>query len=107
MVVLATYFFGSTSAMASAAKMVAPSTTMNALRRAFKARRNWFRSIGCAFLEQRFFDENHVVRLHHVGRLGVGLDHLAVGAGAPQLQAPLAAARRDAAAGNDGLHDGH
>jgi hypothetical protein len=58
-------------------------------------------------LENRFFDVNDVVSLDRLLQAHVGLDHLAVGLRAAQLEAPVAAARRHAAAGRDGLHDGH
>src|SRR3954463_4979984 len=104
--------------MASAAKITAPATMMKALRRARRANMNWLRSM-FAFtfcrLEQSFFDEDNVVRLHGVlqPRVGgvrparCGLAPRAVGSGEAQLQPPLAAAWRDAAAGDDRLHHRH
>src|SRR3954464_13043264 len=89
-----------------AVKMVTASTVTNALRRALRARMYWLRSI-CGSLENRFFDEDHVVRQHLGHRADVELDGLAVGAGAAQLDAVFAAARRDATAERDRLHHGH
>src|SRR6188474_2396047 len=94
MVAVLTYFLGTISATASAVKMVAARAMKKALRRARRARMNWFRSIMTS-LEQCFFNENDVVRLDRVLQAGVALDELAVGADAAQLQAPVAAARRD------------
>src|SRR5947207_10161102 len=83
-----------------------PAKTISAtLRRACSARRYWLKSMS-RFLEKRFSDEDDVVGPDGVAQLGVGLLHLAVRAGAAQLDAPVAAARGDAAAQRDRLHDG-
>src|SRR5436190_22451011 len=77
------------------------------LRRALRARMYWLKSMEDS-LEKRFFDDDDVVRQHRGDRAHVELHRaLAVGGGATQLDAVLAAAWRDAAAERDGLHDGH
>src|SRR5258705_2676387 len=89
-----------------AVKMVTASTVTKALRRALRARMYWLRSMEDS-LKKRFFDNDDVVR-HHLGHgADVELGRAAVRAGAAQLDAALAAARRDAAAERDGLHDRH
>src|SRR5688572_18398507 len=94
------------SAIASAAKIVAPRTSRKALRRARRARMNWLRSMW-GVLEKGFFDADDVVGSHRVLQLRIALDDLAVGGVATHLEAPVAAARRDAAAGREGLHHRH
>src|SRR3954467_7167430 len=91
-----------------AVNTVAASTVTKAFLRALSARMYWFRSMaGSLGLENRFADENHVVGAHGLGGVGVVLEHLALAVRAAQLDAPLAAARRDAAAERDGLHHVH
>src|SRR5688572_9098111 len=87
-VAVETYFFGTISATAMAVTMAAANTITNALRRARSASRNCWKSMCFASLslEQRFFDVDHIVGLDRVVQLGVGLHHLAVGAGAAHLQ---------------------
>src|SRR3954463_14361610 len=82
-----TYFFGTISATAMAVTTAAANTITNALRRARSASMNWWKSM-CLdpLLEKRFFDVDDVVGLDHVAQLRVGLHHLALAAGAAQLE---------------------
>src|SRR3954468_6212206 len=80
---------------------------LKALRRALRARMYWLRSMGDS-LEKRFFDDDDVVRQDRGDGANVEFHRpLAVDGRTTQLDAALAAARRDAAAERDGLHDGH
>src|ERR1043166_4011724 len=99
-----TYFFGMMSATASAATMVATSASMNALRRARRASRNWLRSISFS-LEEGFSHVDDVVGADRLLPPDIGFDPLAVGRGAAQLEPAVAAARGHAAARGDRLHD--
>src|SRR3954454_4932841 len=96
-----------TKATASAATIVATSASMNALRRARSASRNWLRSMFVVSLKEGFSDVNDVVWADRLLQSDVGFDPFALGGGAAQLQPPVAAAGRHAAAGGDRLHDAH
>src|SRR3954468_4900108 len=96
-----------TKATASAATIVATSASMNALRRARSASRNWLRSMFVISLEEGFSYVNDVVWADRLLQPDVGFDPFAVGGGAAQLQTPVAAAGGHAAAGGDRLHDAH
>src|SRR5678815_2385386 len=102
-----TYFFGMTKATARAATIVATSASMNALRRARSASRNWLKSMSVLSLEEGFSHVDDVVGAHLFLQADVGFDPLAVRGGAAQLQPAVAAARRHAAARGDRLHDAH
>src|SRR3954463_12293709 len=101
-----TYFLGMMKATASAATIVAISASMNALRRARSASKNWLRSISFS-LEEGFSHVDDVVGADRLVQPDIGFEPFAVGGGAAQLQPPVAAAGGHAAAGGDRLHDAH
>src|SRR3954462_11258585 len=106
MVAWPTYFLGMMRPTASAAMIVATSASMNALRRARSASRNWLRSISFS-LEKGFSHVDDVVGANRLLQSDIGFDPLAVGSGAAQLQPAVAAAGGHAAARGDCLHHAH
>src|SRR6476646_3272141 len=102
-----TYFFGMMNATESAATMVATSASMNALRRARRASRNWLRSMLVLSLEEGFSHVDDVVGADGLLQPAIGFDPLAVGGGSSQLEPAVAAARGHAAARGDRLHHAH
>src|SRR5262245_6274738 len=91
---------------ATAVTTVATRASKKALRRARRASRNWLMSMFSP-LEEGFSYVDDVVRSDALLQADVGLDQLAVGRRAAQLEPPVAAPRGDAAAGRDRLHDAH